>query len=73
MFQYVWIVMLIIAWILWTVGAIYDVYKEYKECGSIPDAIHESFVAVPWILIHVLVLFIYSLVVYLQIHGYGGE
>ena len=62
--QYVWIVMLAIAWLIWCVASVVDFVRTTKQFKNPFEAIEEY--TMFFILSHIVALFIYSLYLYVN-------
>ena len=74
MIKYIWIIMLLIAWIIWTLltikNIIFTVAKRIYDYESVKDFFVYTYDSLEdyaqwWLLIHLFILFLASLIVYI--------
>lgn len=68
-FGFLWIGVLIIAYLIWTIKCIRDFINDCKSCWKLSFLFVSGASWAHWIVIHVAVLFIWSLIAFLF---YGG-
>lgn len=69
LFGFVWIGILTIAYLIWTVKCIIDFINDRKSCWKLSFLFVNGASWAYWIVIHIVVLFISSLIAFLL---YGG-
>ena len=68
-FSYVWIGMLIAAYLYWTIKCIRDFISDRKSCWKLSFLFEDGASWAMWIIVHAAVLFIGSIIAFLI---YGG-
>ena len=62
---YIWIAMLIIAWLIWTIKCVIDLIDDIKSSWDLLFCIETESSWVIWVIVHLIVLFVFSLTYFL--------
>lgn len=68
-FGYIWIVILVMAWLIWTIKCVIDFIRDVRSNWKLTYLIEEGASWAVWAVLHILFIFIGSLAYALLING----